>query len=148
MVDVFVSYKQEEREAVQIIASTLADLKLVIWFDTKLRAGGSFDEEIAAALRAANAVLVCWTPAAIQSEWVRAEATDGLNKNRLAACFPAPDGADPPLHSNARGEPQCLGRPNRRSSVDKTGRAPSARISGRKHLASLASYYSRRTREI
>jgi hypothetical protein len=98
LVDVFVSYKQEEREAVQIIASTLADLKLDIWFDTKLRAGGSFDEEIAAALRAANAVLVCWTPAAIQSEWVRAEATDGLNKNRLAACFLHPTELIPPFN--------------------------------------------------
>ena len=69
--DVFVSYKQEEREAEQIIASSLADLKLDVWFDTNLRAGGSFDEEIATALQAAKAVLVCWTHAAIQSEWVR-----------------------------------------------------------------------------
>src|SRR4029450_8071399 len=62
MVDVFISYKQEEREAVQIIASTLNDLKVAVWFDSKLRAGTSFDEEIAAALEAAKAVLVCWTP--------------------------------------------------------------------------------------
>jgi hypothetical protein len=68
LVDVFVSYKQEEREAVQIIASSLADLKLDVWFDTKLRAGGSFDEEIATALQAAKAVPVCWTHAAIQSD--------------------------------------------------------------------------------
>jgi hypothetical protein len=90
LVDVFVSYKQEEREAVQIIASSLADLKLDVWFDTKLRAGGSFDEEIATALQAEKAVLVCWTHTAIQSEWVRAEATEGRNRNRwsLASCSP------------------------------------------------------------
>jgi len=148
LVDVFVSYKQEEREAVQIIASTLADLKLVIWFDTKLRAGGSFDEEIAAALRAANAVLVCWTPAAIQSEWVRAEATDGLNKNRLAACFLHPTELIPPFTLTHAENLSAWAGQTDDPALNKTGRAPSARISGRKHLASLASYYSRRTREI
>jgi hypothetical protein len=98
LVDVFVSYKQEERDAVQIIASSLADLKLDVWFDTKLRAGGSFDEEIAAALRATKAVLVCWTPAAIHSEWVRGEATEGLNKDQLAACFLQPTELIPPFN--------------------------------------------------
>ena len=96
--DVFVSYKQEEREAVQIIASSLADLKLDVWFDTKLRAGGSFDEEIATALQAAKAVLVCWTHAAIQSEWVRAEATEGRDRNRLVACFLQPTELIPPFN--------------------------------------------------
>src|SRR5260370_14934016 len=98
LVDVCVSYKQEERDAVQIIASSLADLKLDVWFDTKLRAGGSFDEEIAAALRATKAVLVCWTPAAIHSEWVRGEATEGLNKDQLAACFLQPTELIPPFN--------------------------------------------------
>jgi acyl carrier protein len=98
MVDVFISYKQEEREAVQIIAVALADLKLEVWFDTKLRAGGAFDEEIAAALRDAKAVLVCWTPAAVRSEWVRGEATEGLNTARLAACFLQPTNLVPPFN--------------------------------------------------
>src|SRR5260370_35562599 len=45
LVDVFVSYKQEERDAGQIIASSLADLKLDAWFNTKLRPAGSFAAE-------------------------------------------------------------------------------------------------------
>lgn len=98
MVDVFISYKQEEREAVQIIASSLSDLKLSVWFDTKLRAGGSFDEEIAAALNDAKCVLVCWTPAAIQSEWVRGEATQGKESNRLAAAMLQPTTLIPPFN--------------------------------------------------
>ena len=98
MVDVFISYKQEEREAVQIIASSLNDLKLSVWFDTKLRAGGSFDEEIAAALTDAKCVLVCWTPAAMQSEWVRGEATQGKEGNRLAACMLQPTTLIPPFN--------------------------------------------------
>ena len=98
MIDVFISYKQEEREAVQIIASALIDLKVSVWFDTRLRAGTSFDEEIAAALDAAKAVLVCWTPAAIQSEWVRGEATQGMQRERLAACFLQPTNLIPPFN--------------------------------------------------
>jgi hypothetical protein len=98
MADVFISYKQEEREAVQIIASSLNDLKLSVWFDTKLRAGGSFDEEIAAALNDAKCVLVCWTPAAIQSEWVRGEATQGKESNRLAAAMLQPTTLIPPFN--------------------------------------------------
>lgn len=98
MVDVFISYKQDEREAVQIIADALAELRLDVWFDTKLRAGGSFDEEIAAALNAAKAVLVCWTPAAMRSEWVRAEATEGLRTQRLVACFLQPTDFIPPFN--------------------------------------------------
>lgn len=98
MPDVFISYKQEERDAVRIIADALTALKLDVWFDTRLRAGGSFDEEIAAALRAAKAVLVCWSPAALASEWVRGEATDGLKNNRLAACFLQPTDLIPPFN--------------------------------------------------
>lgn len=98
MVDVFISYKQEEREAVQIIASALNDLKVAVWFDSKLRAGASFDEEIAAALEAAKSVLVCWTPAAIQSDWVRGEATQGAQRDRLVACFLQPTNLIPPFN--------------------------------------------------
>lgn len=98
MTDVFISYKQEEREAVQIIASSLSDLKVSVWFDTKLRAGGSFDEEIATALTSAKAVLVCWTPAAIASEWVRGEAAQGQETNRYVACFLQPTKLIPPFN--------------------------------------------------
>lgn len=98
LVDVFISYKQDEREAVQIIASALSDLKLAVWFDASLRSGDSFDEKIAEALGSAAAVLVCWTPAAVRSDWVRAEATDGRESDRLAACFLHPTALIPPFN--------------------------------------------------
>jgi hypothetical protein len=43
-------------------------------------------------------VLVCWTHAAIQSEWVRAEATEGRDRNRLVACFLQPIELIPPFN--------------------------------------------------
>jgi peptidoglycan hydrolase-like protein with peptidoglycan-binding domain len=87
MSDVFISYKREEREAVQLIGDKLRALRLDVWFDEKLRAGSSFDEEIAGELTVAKAVLVCWTPAAFGSEWVRGEAVKAHELGKLVACF-------------------------------------------------------------
>ena len=98
MPDVFISYKREERDAVQIIAATLGDLKLEVWFDQRLTVGGSFDEEIARALKEAKAVLTCWTPAAIASEWVRAEASMAREGDRLVTCFLEPTALIPPFN--------------------------------------------------
>lgn len=98
MVDVFISYQRAEREAVQIIANKLVELRVSIWFDAKLRPGGSFDEEIATAIKEAKAVLTCWTPAALASEWVRGEATMARQDDRLVACFLEPTTLIPPFN--------------------------------------------------
>ena len=98
MADVFISYQRAERDAVAIIADKLADLRLEVWFDSKLRPGGTFDEEIATQLETAKAVLICWTPRAIASEWVRGEATFAHQKAKLVACFLEPTQLLPPFN--------------------------------------------------
>lgn len=98
MPDVFISYKREEREAAALIAQKLSDLRVDVWFDNKLVPGGTFDEEIASQLRSAAAVLICWTPAAIESEWVRAEASFALQQGKLIACFLEPAELIPPFN--------------------------------------------------
>ena len=87
MSDVFISYQRDEQEAVRIIADKLTELKIDVWFDSNLRTGSTFDEEIAEALESAKAVLTCWTASAISSEWVRAEATMARDRNKLVACY-------------------------------------------------------------
>jgi hypothetical protein len=67
MVDVFISYQRDERDAVRIIAEKLTELKLDVWCDSNLRSGKNFDQEIAQTLESAKAVLSCWTPRAISS---------------------------------------------------------------------------------
>ncbi len=102
MADVFLSYKREERAAVETIASRLRNLGLTVWFDASLRAGETFNAEIDREARAANVVLVCWSPAARQSEWVNAEAMIGFEHKKLAACYVAgPDGFSAPTPFNA-----------------------------------------------
>lgn len=96
--DVFISYKREERTRVEVIASALRELKLTVWFDAKLPSGKTFDNEINREVRNAKSVLVCWSRAAAESEWVRAEASIGRQRGVLTACFLEPCDLYPPFN--------------------------------------------------
>jgi len=98
-VDVFLSYKRDERALVERIAVHLRALGLTVWFDAKISAGDTFNVEIDREARAAKVILVCWSPSARQSEWVNAEALIGFTQKKLAACYVAgPDDFDPPVN--------------------------------------------------
>jgi hypothetical protein len=88
--DVFISYKRDERSEVLAIARRLEALKLRVWFDAEMRSGTTFDSEIDRQVRAARAVLVCWSPGAVESDWVRGEATIGRQRGVLAAALLKP----------------------------------------------------------
>lgn len=90
MVDVFISYKREERQRCERIAKKLKALDLDVWFDARLPSGKSFDREIETTIKAAKAVLVLWSPASVESEWVRNEASIGKARGVLAAAQLAP----------------------------------------------------------
>lgn len=96
--DVFISYKREERADVERIAERLRGLGLNVWFDTKLASGVSFDEEINREVRGAKCVLVCWSPGAMASDWVRAEASIGRGRGVLAAVTLRPTDLYPPFN--------------------------------------------------
>jgi hypothetical protein len=90
MVDVFISYKREERARCERIANKLKALNLDVWFDARLPSGKSFDREIESTIKKAKAVLVLWSPASVESEWVRNEAGIGKERGVLAAAQLAP----------------------------------------------------------
>jgi hypothetical protein len=98
MTDIFISYSQRDRSRVEALASRLREIGFDVWFDARLRSGASFDEAIAGQLREARTVLAAWTPAAIQSEWVRSEAAMAHKDGRLAACFLEPTELSPPFN--------------------------------------------------
>lgn len=85
MTDVFISYKREERADCERIASKLRALQLDVWFDARLTAGESFSAEIEREVRRAKSVLVLWSPASVQSRWVRNEADIGRERGVLVA---------------------------------------------------------------
>lgn len=90
MADVFLSYKRDERAAIETIASRLRELGLTVWFDASMSAGETFNAEIDREARAAKAILVCWSPAARQSEWVNAEASSRRSLRRVTFLAPMP----------------------------------------------------------
>ncbi len=90
MVDVFISYKREDRQRAQLIAKKLESIGFDIWIDSRIASGTAFDAEIDSALKQAKAVLVLWSPASVSSEWVRNEAMLGKERDRLVAIMLQP----------------------------------------------------------
>lgn len=66
-----------------VLASALEAAGVRVWLDDRLVAGSHFDSAIEEALAEAAKVIVAWTPASIQSRWVRAEAGEGLERGIL-----------------------------------------------------------------
>jgi formylglycine-generating enzyme required for sulfatase activity len=94
--DVFISYKREERPRCQYLASRLEELLgLKVWFDASLEPGLPFPREIEEQVRAAKAVLVLWSPLSIKSDWVPQEARIGRERKVLVSVKIAP--CTPPL---------------------------------------------------
>jgi hypothetical protein len=101
MADVFISYKREERAQIGHLAYALRALNLTVWFDAGLSAGEAFSDEIDKEVREAKAVLVCWSPTARESRWVKAEAEIGFGTDKLVAAYVAgPDGFAAPVPFN------------------------------------------------
>ena len=54
-----------------------------MWWDRSILPGTQFDEVIEAELSAARCVVVVWSEASVASKWVRAEASEGLDRQLL-----------------------------------------------------------------
>ncbi len=98
MSDVFISYSSEDRDKITIIAEELVKLKLDVWYDRDLLSGLTYDSQIIQQLNNAKAVLTCWTPKAVGSQWVRGEAEIARNSAKLATCLLEPATLPPPFN--------------------------------------------------
>jgi len=83
MVDVFVSYSSQDRERVKPLVDELQRAGWSVWWDRAINAGTAFDREIETALDEARCVVVAWSKTAVESEWVRTEAHEGLERGLL-----------------------------------------------------------------
>lgn len=100
--DIFLSYKREQRAQVVNLAEALRGLGLEVWFDASLSAGEAFSDEINREVREARAIVVCWSPEAAESPWVKAEAQVGFSKRNLTSILIAgPDGFEAPVPFNS-----------------------------------------------
>lgn len=95
MARIFLSYAREDLIAAEAFAGALEHAGHEVWWDHRLRAGSRFSWDIAEALRTAEAVVVLWSRASIDSAWVQDEAAEGLERSRLVPVDL--DGSKPPL---------------------------------------------------
>src|SRR5262245_45620730 len=83
MADVFISYARVDKPRVAPLAAAIEARGWSVWWDPEIAPGQEFDRQIAKELEAAAAVLVIWTPASVESRWVRGEARDGADRGIL-----------------------------------------------------------------
>lgn len=83
MADIFVSYASEDRERVRPLVNALEARGFTVWWDSRIDIGSSYDREIEHQLKAASCVVTVWSEASVDSDWVRDETQDGLDRNIL-----------------------------------------------------------------
>ena len=98
MAEVFISYSQKDRARIAPIAAALEELGIDAWYDREISAGQSFGAVIRGQLKEAQAVLVCWSPDAIASDWVDAEADHARESGAYLPVFIAPCALMPPFN--------------------------------------------------
>ena len=81
--DIFISYASPDRDRVAPIVAALESEGWTVWWDRKIEAGTAYDREIQESLEAARCVVVVWTESSLESDWVLAEANEGLERGIL-----------------------------------------------------------------
>ena len=92
---VFVSHASADRVRAEALVAALDKAGIEPWWDGLIEAGAVFSKSIETALDEADAVIVLWSKASIQSDWVRDEAASGRDRTRLVPV--SLDRSEPPL---------------------------------------------------
>jgi len=83
MADIFLSYASDDRERVAPLVAALERQGWGVWWDRSIPPGRNFDEVLEEEIDAARCVVVVWTDASIDSQWVRSEALEGMEREIL-----------------------------------------------------------------
>jgi TIR domain len=83
MSDIFVSYANEDRLKAQILVQALEARGWSIFWDRKIPVGRTWHDSIGRELSEARCVVVLWSNASVESEWVREEADDARQRGVL-----------------------------------------------------------------
>jgi tetratricopeptide (TPR) repeat protein len=92
---VFLSYSRQDQSRAKAIATALERHGHEVWWDRHLEGGSRYANEIEGELKRADAVVVLWSRASVQSPWVQDEAAEGRNSGRLVPVII--DDSQPPL---------------------------------------------------
>lgn len=83
MADIFISYAREDGERAKRLAEALEQHGWSVWWDPDIHPGETWDQVIERELDAARCVTVLWSKRSILKDWVRVEATEGLDRRIL-----------------------------------------------------------------
>jgi hypothetical protein len=82
--EVFLSYAHEDVGVAQMISERIGRENWSVFWDRSIPVGLTWDDIVEGALDAAKCVVVLWSPAARNSDWVRIEAMEGAERGILA----------------------------------------------------------------
>jgi adenylate cyclase len=100
MSDVFISYKRENLAAVNRLVEALRAEGIGVWWDQDIPPNAAWEATIEQQLAVAKVVIVAWSPAAVASENVKAEARWARQQGRLLQVFV--EACEPPLFFGER----------------------------------------------
>jgi TIR domain/Yip1 domain len=84
--DIVISYASADRPRVKPLVEALKQRGWSVWWDRTILAGKTFDRVIEMALKDSRCVIVLWSTASVESDWVWTEADEG---KRRAILVPA-----------------------------------------------------------
>jgi adenylate cyclase len=99
LADIFISYSRQDKTRVSPLVAAFEAVGWSVWWDPEIAPGEEFDSLISRELANAKALVVVWTPASVESRWVRGEARDAADRGVL---FPVRfENAKPPIDFRA-----------------------------------------------
>jgi len=95
LADIFISYARGDRARIASLSAALEQFGWSVWWDRHIDGGSAFAQAIEAELQASRAVVVAWSKASLQSDWVKDEAAAARDQGKLVPV--SLDGSVPPL---------------------------------------------------
>lgn len=96
MVDVFVSYAQEDRLKATAIVELFSTVGWTTWWDRNIAGGEEWSPEILEKVNEAKSVVVLWSRDSTKKEWVIREAQVGVENNTLVPVLLQPASIETP----------------------------------------------------
>lgn len=83
MSKIFISYASQDEDKVKIIANKLSAKGGTVFFSRQILPGATWAATLEAQISEATSVIVLWSRHSVKSLWVRSEAAEGLDKQKL-----------------------------------------------------------------
>jgi hypothetical protein len=94
--DIFLSYARKDLAKAEQLVAALEKQGWSVFWDSDLRAGQDFHDEIEKEIEKAGCMIVAWSAASRESRWVKGEALMGQKRNILVPIWF--EVVDPPIN--------------------------------------------------